>query len=132
MRIVIGRQLDLFLKVSHLAVMYIFKLFRIEEWLQFRALGKTDGAPIDVIDGFIHFSKASQVKETAAKHFKADKDLILLSCNAEHLKPDLKWEISRGGELFPHLYRKLALKDIEARYDIPKVNGLHKFPDIIS
>ena len=112
--------------------MYIFKLFRIEEWLQFEALGKTDGAPIDVIAGFIHFSKANQVKETAAKHFKADKDLILLSCNTENLKPDLKWEISRGGELFPHLYRKLVLKDIEARYDIPKVNGLHKFPDIIS
>ena len=112
--------------------MYIFKLFRIEEWLQFEALGKTDGAPIDVMDGFIHFSKASQVKETEAKHFKADKDLILLSCNAEHLKPDLKWEISRGGELFPHLYRKLALADIEARYDIPKINGLHNFPDIIS
>tara|TARA_B100000214_G_C23625186_1_gene471417 strand:- start:116 stop:508 length:393 start_codon:yes stop_codon:yes gene_type:complete len=127
-----GTKLDLFRKFSHLAVMYIFKLFRIEEWLQFKALGKTDGAPIDVIDGFIHFSKANQVKETAAKHFKADKDLILLSCNAENLKPDLKWEISRGGELFPHLYRKLALKDIEARYDIPKVNGLHKFPDIIS
>ena len=112
--------------------MYIFKLFRIEEWLQFEALGKTDGAPIDIMDGFIHFSKASQVKETAAKHFKADKDLILLSCNAEHLKPDLKWEISRGGELFPHLYRELSLKDIEARYDLPKIDGLHKFPDIIS
>ena len=112
--------------------MLIFKLFRKDEWLKFKASGKTDGAPIDVSDGFIHFSKASQVKETAAKHFKADKDLILLSCKAEHLKPDLKWEISRGGELFPHLYRKLVLKDIKARYDIPKVNGLHKFPDIIS
>ena len=127
-----GTKLDLFLKFSHLAVMYIFKLFRIEEWLQFEALGKTDGAPIDVMDGFIHFSKASQVKETAAKHFKADKDLILLSCNAENLKPDLKWEISRGGELFPHLYRELELKDIEAQYDLPKVNGLYKFPDFIS
>tara|TARA_B100000212_G_scaffold271623_1_gene211050 strand:+ start:149 stop:541 length:393 start_codon:yes stop_codon:yes gene_type:complete len=127
-----GTKLDLFLKFSHLAVMYIFKLFKIEEWLQFKALGKTDGAPIDMIDGFIHFSKASQVKETAAKHFKADRDLILLSCNAENLKPDLKWEISRGGELFPHLYRELELKDIEAQYDIPKVNGLYKFPDFIS
>ena len=115
-----------------MSVLYIFKLFRIEEWLQFEALGKTDGAPIDIMDGFIHFSKASQVKETAAKHFKADKDLILLSCKAEHFKSDLKWEISRGGELFPHLYRKLALADIEARYDIPKINGLHNFPDIIS
>ena len=127
-----GTKLDLFVKVRHLASMLIFKLFRKDEWLKFKASGKTDGAPIDISDGFIHFSKASQVKETAAKHFKGEKDLVLVSCDADNLEPDLKWEISRGGELFPHLYRKLALKDIKARYDIPKVNGLHKFPDIIS
>ena len=67
LKVVIGRQLDLFLKFSHLAIMVIFKLFRIEEWQQFEAQGKTNGAPIDVMDGFIHFSKASPVKETAAK-----------------------------------------------------------------
>ena len=78
--------------------MLIFKLFRKDEWLKFKASGRTDGAPIDVSDGFIHFSKASQLKETAAKHFKGEKDLVLVSCDADNLKPDLKWEISRGGD----------------------------------
>ena len=109
--------------------MLIFKLFRKDEWLQFKAIGKTDGAPIDVADGFIHFSKASQVQETAAKHFKGEKDLILISCDADNLESDLKWEVSRGGDLFPHLYRKLLLKDIISQIEIPKIDGVYKFPD---
>ena len=122
-------KLDLFIKVRHLACMLIFKLFRKDEWLQFKASGKTDGAPIDVADGFIHFSKASQVRETAAKHFKGEKDLILVSCDADNLKSDLKWEISRGGDLFPHLYRQLLSEDIINKIEIPKIKGTHKFPD---
>ena len=109
--------------------MLIFKPFRKDEWLQFKASGKTDGAPIDVADGFIHFSKASQVRETAAKHFKGEKNLILVSCDADNLKSDLKWEISRGGDLFPHLYRQLLSEDIINKIEIPKIKGTHKFPD---
>ena len=124
-----GPKLDLFIKVRHLARMLIFKLFRKDEWLKFKTSGKTDGAPIDVSDGFIHFSKASQVKETAAKHFKGEKDLILVSCDADNLESDLKWEVSRGGDLFPHLYRKLLLKDIISQIEIPKIDGIYKFPD---
>jgi uncharacterized protein (DUF952 family) len=92
-------------------------------------LGKTEGAPIDVADGFIHFSKAGQVQETVEKHFKDEKDLFLVSCNADDLEPDLKWEVSRGGDLFPHLYRKLLLKDIISQIEIPKIDGVYKFPD---
>ena len=124
-----GTKLDLFIKVRHLARMLIFKLFRKDEWLQFKASGRTDGAPIDVVDGFIHFSKANQVQETAAKHFKDVNELVLVSCDADNLKPDLKWEISRGGDLFPHLYRQLIFQDIISKIDIPKINGIHKFPD---
>ena len=109
--------------------MLIFKLFRKDEWLQFKASGRTDGAPIDVVDGFIHFSKASQVQETAAKHFKDVNELVLVSCDADNLKPDLKWEISRGGDLFPHLYRHLFFEDITSQIEIPKIKGVHKFPD---
>ena len=123
-------KLDLFIKVRHLASMLIFKLFRKDEWLQFKASGKTDGAPIDMADGFIHFSKASQVQETAAKHFKGEKNLVLVSCDANNLKQDLKWEISRGGDLFPHLYRQLLFEDIISKIEIPKIKGAHKFPDI--
>ena len=111
--------------------MLIFKLFRKDEWLQFKASGRTDGAPIDVADGFIHFSKANQVQETAAKHFKDVNELVLVSCDADNLKPDLKWEISRGGDLFPHLYRQLIFQDIISKIDIPKINGIHKFPDTL-
>ena len=110
--------------------MLIFKIFRKEEWLEFKTLGKTEGAPIDVADGFIHFSKAGQVQETVEKHFKDEKDLILVSCNVGDLEPDLKWEVSRGGDLFPHLYRKLLLKDIISQIEIPKIDGVYKFPDI--
>jgi hypothetical protein len=82
LKIVISGKLDLFAKLRHLALMLIFKIFRKDEWLEFKALGKTEGAPIDVADGFIHFSKAGQVQETVEKHFKDEKDLILVSCNA--------------------------------------------------
>ena len=61
LKIVISGKLDLFAKLRHLALMLIFKIFRKEEWLEFKALGKTEGAPIDLADGFIHFSKAGQV-----------------------------------------------------------------------
>ena len=109
--------------------MLIFKIFRKDEWLELKAFGKTEGAPIDVADGFIHFSKAGQVQETVEKHFKDEKDLILVSCNVGDLEPDLKWEVSRGGDLFPHLYRKLLLKDIISQIEIPKIDGVYKFPD---
>jgi uncharacterized protein (DUF952 family) len=55
--------------------------------------------------------------------------LFLVSCNADDLEPDLKWEVSRGGDLFPHLYRKLLLKDIISQIEIPKIDGVYKFPD---
>jgi uncharacterized protein (DUF952 family) len=129
LKIVISGKLDLFAKFRHLALMLIFKIFKKDEWLQFKALGNTDGAPIDVADGFIHFSKAGQVQETAAKHFKDENDLILVSCNADDFEPDLKWEVSRGGDLFPHLYRQLLLKDIISQIEIPTIDGIYKFPD---
>ena len=129
LKIVISGKLDLFAKFRHLALMLIFKIFRKDEWLDFKALGKTEGAPIDVADGFIHFSKAGQVQETVEKHFKDEKDLILVSCNVGDLEPDLKWEVSRGGDLFPHLYRKLLLKDIISQIEIPKIDGVYKCPD---
>ena len=111
--------------------MLIFKLLRKDEWLQFKAMGRTKGAPIDIADGFIHFSKSNQLQETARKHFKDENVLILVSCDADILKPDIKWEISRGGDLFPHLYRQLYLEDIISQIEIPKMDGMHKFPDTL-
>mgnify|MGYP001318767879 CR=1 FL=1 len=76
--------------------MLIFKLFRKDEWLKFKASGKTDGAPIDVSDGFIHFSTSEQVKETAKLHFNGVKNLLLIKVNTEKLEiKDDKYEMLR-------------------------------------
>lgn len=108
--------------------MQIFKIFRKEEWLALRANGETQGAPIDVVDGYVHFSTAAQVRETAAKHFDGAEDLFLLSLDADAFGDDLKWEPSRGGDLFPHLYRALRIEDVEWAQPLPLVNGVHEFP----
>ena len=109
--------------------MQIYKIFRRPEWDAFRAAGETAGAPVDLADGYIHFSTAAQVAETASKHFAAESDLVLLALEAEALGPDLKWEPSRGGQLFPHLYRKLTLDDILWDKSLPLGASGHIFPE---
>ena len=69
-------------------------------------------APIDLADGYIHFSTPSQVAETAAKWFATESDLVLVAVDPDRLGPALKWEPSRGGQLFPHLYRALRLDEL--------------------
>jgi len=108
--------------------MLIFKIFRSDEWTTLRALGETAGAPIDVADGYVHFSTATQAGETAAKHFAGETDLFLLAVDTDQLGDDLKWEVSRGDALFPHLYRELQLKDVVWAQPLPFENGTHQFP----
>lgn len=109
--------------------MLIFKIFRRPEWDAFRAAGSTAGAPIDLIDGYIHFSTAAQVAETAAKHFASESDLVLVALRADALGPALKWEPSRGGQLFPHLYRRLDLADVVWDKSLPLGATGHIFPE---
>jgi uncharacterized protein (DUF952 family) len=109
-------------------VMLIFKIFRAPEWAQLEAAGETEGAPIDVADGFVHFSTAEQAAETAAKHFAGEDDLKLLAADAEGFGADLRWEVSRGGAEFPHLYRRLRIEDVLWVEDLPVVDGVHRFP----
>ena len=85
--------------------MLVYKIFRRPEWDALRAEGRTAGAPIDLADGYVHMSTPAQVVETAAKHFAGESDLVLLAIETDTLGPALKWEPSRGGALFPHLYR---------------------------
>lgn len=108
--------------------MLILKIFRADEWADLRANGETQGAPIDVADGYVHFSTAEQAAETAAKHFAGVEDLFLLGVETETLGDDLKWEVSRGDALFPHLYRNLKLSDVAWAQPLPLVNGMHQFP----
>ena len=108
--------------------MMIYKIFRSDEWADLRAKGETRGAPIDVADGYVHFSTAAQAAETAAKHFADEEGLMLLALDADLLGSDLKWEESRGAQLFPHLYRVLQLADVTWAQPLPLVAGVHQFP----
>ncbi|WP_298675492.1 DUF952 domain-containing protein [uncultured Lentibacter sp.] len=108
--------------------MLVLKIFRAAEWAALQAQGESQGAPVDIADGYVHFSTPEQAQETAAKHFAGVEGLVLLAVNAATLGDDLKWEVSRGGALFPHLYRNIRLSDVTASYPLPLVDGVHVFP----
>ena len=108
--------------------MLIYKIFRADEWAQLQADGATPGAPVDIADGFVHFSTADQVAETATKYFANVDGLVLLAIEADGLEP-LEWEPSRGGALFPHLYRDLRLSDVLWHQPLPCKGDGHIFPD---
>ncbi len=108
--------------------MLIYKIFRADEWATLQANGESDGAPIDVSDGYVHFSTAAQAAETAAKHFAGVEGLFLLACDAGAMGDDLKWEVSRGGALFPHLYRKIRMTDVVWARPLPFDGQSHQFP----
>lgn len=109
--------------------MLIYKIFRRPEWNAFRDAGETLGAPIDVADGYVHFSAAPQLAETAARHFGSESDLVLVAFDDAKLGPELKWEPSRGGALFPHLYRKLRIEDVVWDKSLPLGASGHIFPE---
>ncbi len=109
--------------------MLIYKIFRAPEWAVLERDGKTAGAPVDLADGFVHFSTAEQAAETAAKHFAGETDLVLLALESEALGEALKWEPSRGGALFPHLYRALEIGDVLWAKPLPLGPQGHEFPE---
>lgn len=114
---------------GHVKAMLIYKIFRAPEWAALQAQGETAGAPVDLTDGYVHFSTAAQAAETAAKHFAGEADLVLLALEADSLGDALKWEVSRGGAEFPHLYRALRIDDVLWHAPLPLVNGTHEFPE---
>lgn len=110
--------------------MLIYKIFRAAEWHHLLDNGTTLGAPVDLADGFIHFSTAEQLPTTAAKHFTRETGLTLLAVQDAPLGDDLKWEPSRGGALFPHLYRPLNMTDIDWHRPLPLGPDGHQFGDL--
>jgi len=92
---------------------WVYKILRPHEWRAFQDTGVFAGSPVDLDDGFIHLSAATQVAATRRKHFAGESDLVLLRIAGAALGPDLRWEPSRGGALFPHLYRSLRLVEVE-------------------
>ena len=109
--------------------MLIYKILRSDEWAFLQDQGETRGAPIDLADGYIHFSTAETVAETAAKYFAGVAGLILLAVEADGLEL-LKWEPARAGVLFPHLHRKLKMNDVLWSKPLPLQDGFHQFPDL--
>jgi uncharacterized protein (DUF952 family) len=86
----------------------VYKILARSEWAAAEAKGRFEGSAIDLKDGFIHFSAEEQWRETLRLHFAGGSDLVLVAVEAERLGKALKWEPSRGGALFPHLYGPLA------------------------
>jgi uncharacterized protein (DUF952 family) len=110
----------------------IYKIVPEALWRAAEALAEFDGAPVDLADGFIHFSTARQVRDTAAKHFAGQRDLLLVTVEAERLGAALRCEPSRGGELFPHLYGKLQLADVLRMDKLAlRENGTHDFSGLV-
>lgn len=90
----------------------IFKILRADEWAAFQRDGRFSGAPVDLADGYIHFSTAEQVAETARKHFGRERNLTLVAVDDSGLGDSLKWEVSRNDALFPHLYAVLEMSQV--------------------
>ncbi|WP_299479751.1 DUF952 domain-containing protein [uncultured Roseibium sp.] len=109
----------------------IFKIVPKSMWQQAVEAGVFAGAPIDLTDGFIHFSTAEQVRETASKHFNGQHDLLLAAFEAESFSENLKWEPSRGDALFPHLYATLDPATALWVKELPvSSEGGHVFPEL--
>lgn len=109
----------------------IYKISPADEWRKAEESGVYEGAAIDLADGYIHFSTAAQVCETAAKHFAGKDDLVLVAVDEKRLGSALRYEISRGGRPFPHLYAPLSLEAVVWVKDLPLgPEGDHLFPPL--
>ena len=113
--------------------MAIYKICRAEEWREAERERVFRGAPVDLRDGFIHFSTADQLAETAARHFAGVDNLVLVAVDPATLGAAVRWEPSRGGALFPHLYGTLPLDAVAWCVPLPlDAGGRHVLPEPLS
>ena len=109
----------------------IYKICEAVQWEEARNAGEFRGSAVDFADGYIHFSTVGQVAETAARHFAGQRGLVVVAVRAEELGPALRWEPSRGGALFPHLYGTLSLSAVRWVKPLPlDDSGHHVFPPL--
>jgi uncharacterized protein (DUF952 family) len=106
----------------------IFKIVDSALYEKATAAGRFEGAEIDLKDGFIHFSDSHQVRETARLHFSGPRGLMIFAVDAASLGDALKWEASRGGQLFPHLFGVLDMKHVLWAKPLPWNGTAHDFP----
>ena len=104
---------------------------RAAEWRDAKARGSYPGSAEVIADGFIHFSTANQVHESAAKHRTGEAQLVLVACDPKQLGNHLKWEEARGGQLFPHFYGEIPMSAVLWTLPLPLAeNGFHVFPEL--
>lgn len=109
----------------------IYKIVPASLWQNAKDAGIFEGAAIDLADSYIHFSTAPQAKETAARHFAGQEDLLLVAVDGDALGDRLVYEPSRGGDLFPHLYAALQLSAVLWEKPLPLGDdGAHQFPEM--
>ena len=89
--------------------MLAYKILTADQWALFQSEGVFTGAPVDLADGYIHMSTAEQLNETLARHFAGQSGLVIATIDLAQLGDALKWEVSRGGALFPHYYGALSM-----------------------
>ena len=111
----------------------IYKILTAEQLATVEAGGLMQ-APVDIADGYVHFSTSRQVQETLAKWFKGQTGLALAAVNGEDFGPDLKWEKSRGGDYFPHVYAEVRQHHIAALWPLDSLDadGLPRAPDDVT
>lgn len=110
----------------------IYKIATREHWTAAEATGVFDGMPIDLADGFMHFSTGAQLAETLAKYFPGQQGLLLIAVPADRCGDALRWEVSRGGQLFPHLYASLPVAAAVRVSEIPLApDGIHVLDGLV-
>lgn len=111
----------------------VYKIASKEEWDAAMAEGELKGTPVDLADGYIHFSTAAQLSETLDKHYRGRNGLVLATIDPDLLPVPLKWEPSRGGQLFPHLYAPLPMSAVTAHRTLDaRADGGFDLPEIQS
>ena len=108
----------------------IYKICPAALWNEAERAGVFRGMPVDERDGYIHFSTRDQLPETARRHFANQSDLLLIAVDGDQLGPALKWEPSRGGALFPHLYSELALSAVVGVTPLALGTNGHVLPEL--
>lgn len=109
----------------------IYKIASAKDWAEARAAGYLTGTPVDLSDGYIHFSTAAQLAETLEKHYRGQSGLVLATIDPDLLDVDLRWEPSRGGQLFPHLYARLPISAVTAERTLDaRPDGGFDLPEI--
>jgi uncharacterized protein (DUF952 family) len=109
--------------------LFAYKILTKDQFAQYKADGLFIGAPIDLVDGYIHMSTRAQATETVAKHFAGQDELVMVMVDLAAVADGIKWEVSRGGALFPHLYGPLPLAAMAGKVILRlDEQGAHQFP----